>query len=270
MWRWILALTGLAILIPVLGCSKWMGQSNVDLEQQKLSMEVMHAERQELASLIEAEKKIRAENQQAIQELERRRLDLQTMQQTIENDRQHLNVELAQTNAKLAVAERRLNARVQELTSLEARNQQQLDELAAKKKEIAATVASMQPGPGAAAKRQETELGRQKQATEKTIAQQQRTRRQYLESLADATLAIVMENPVSTVSGNPQLARQQLLERFNAARPEVSQRQFQQTANRIAVEFAQKSTKGTLTEAEIAALRDFGPPQANRQAPSTH
>jgi hypothetical protein len=271
MWRWFLMLAAVAILVPLLGCSKSMSQSNADLERQKLSIEVMHTERQELTSLIDAEKRIRAENQQSLQELERRRVQLQTMQQTVENDRQHLDLQLADANAKLAVAEQRLTARVHELTDLEAINRRQLDELAAKRQEIATALASTQSRAGAAAaKAQQTEFDRQKQATEKRVAQQQRARRQYLESLADATLAIVRNNPLSSARDNPQLARRQLLERLNAIKPGVPQWQFQEAANRTAEEFAKKSSKGTLTEAEVAKIRDFGSPQANRQTPSAH
>ncbi len=272
MWRWILALAGLVVLVPVLGCSKWMGQSNADLEGQKLRLEVLHAERQELASLIDAEKTLRSENQHSLQQLQHRRAELQAMQQTVEKKQQHLDVNMAQANAKLAVAEKRLNARVEELKTLESKNQKQLDEIAARKREIAAALASMESVPGSAAKTktQPTESDRQKQAAAKKVAQQQRARRQYLESLADATIAVVKKNPVSAAYGNPQLVRQQLLERLQAVKPGLSEQQFRQSANRTAEEFANTSTKGTLTEPEIATIRDFGAPRASPQASSAH
>jgi hypothetical protein len=270
MWRWILALAGLAVLVHVVGCGRWMGESNADLQRQKLSLEVMHAERQELTSLIDAEKKTRADNQQSLQELERRRVELQTMGQTVEKERRHLDVELAQANEKLAVAEKRLNAKVQELKALEGRNQQQLDEIAAGKRDITAAFAAMGSGLGSAAKTQKAEPAPQKKAAEMKAARQQRTRRQYLEALADATIAVVRRNPVSAAYGNPQLARKQLLERLQAVKPGDSERQFQEDANRAAEEFANKSAKGTLTEAEIAEIRDFISPQANHQTSSMH
>ncbi len=265
MLRSILLLAALGTLVPILGCSKGTGQSNADLQEEKLRLEVMRAERQELDSLLAAQKQMRSENQDAFQQLDRRRTELQTMKQTVEKERQRLDADLAQANAKLAAAEGHLNAKVRELKTMQAKNQKQLDEIAAGKKEVAAALASMQSGRASAA----PSVAAEKQATEKSVAEQERARRKYLESLADATVGIMKSNPMSPAYGNPRLVRQQLLERLQAEKPGVSQRQFQENANRTAEEFAMKSTTGTLTEAEVAAIRDFRPPQTTRQASST-
>jgi hypothetical protein len=265
MLRSIVLISALAALVAVLGCSKGISHSNADLEEQKLRLEVMRVEREELTSLLETQKRLRVENQRAIQEMERRRTELRTLQQSVEKQQEHLDADMARANAKLAMAEDRLNARVQELKTLEATNQKQIEAIAAGKRELAAGFASMQSGRGSGARStvaplQQTERDRQKQAAERELAH-----RQYLESLADATVAIMKGNPMSIAYGNPQLARKQLIERLQATKPSDSERQFQDAAKRAAEEFARQSTKGSLTAAEVAKIRDFVSQQTNRQ-----
>ena len=265
MSRLLLLLAGLAMLVPVVGCIQGTRPSTADLEREKISMEVMNAQRQELNSLINTQQQLRAKNEKALRDLDRRRTELQGMEQDLQKKQLALQSSMAKANAKLKQVEDRLNSREKELQTLEAKNQQQLEQIAAWKKEVAARrpAAPSEISPVASSTIAKAQQAEQDQRQRE--AQQKQAREKYLESLADATIGVVKNVPIGSGYQFPQRTREELMTRLNALRPASSEQQFRDNANRTAVQFALHVTNGTLTDSERAAIRNFGYQEAGKQ-----
>ena len=148
MLRYILLLTCLAVFLPMLGCNGETGQSAVDLELEKLRLEVMRAQREEMDSLIDVEKRIRAENVKTAQKLDRRYAELQQLEKTIEQKQQDLRTAQAKTDTQRKLTENRLNTKEAELEAMETKNKELLQQINAKKREISSQLSSLKSKRG--------------------------------------------------------------------------------------------------------------------------
>ena len=78
-------------------------------------------------------------------------------------------------------------------------------------------------------------------------------------------MGIIQRVPIGVGNRYPQRTRKQLMERLESVKPTNSQEQFQEDANRVAIQFALNVTGGILTEEERTTIRDFGYQETGNQ-----
>lgn len=263
MSRLFFLIAGLVFLTPVIGCGRSMEQATLELEQDKLRLELMHAQRDELAALVKKEQEVctlEKKNEEARQELDKRRSEIQRLEQEVKQQQAALQSASAEEDARLKAAEYQLKTKEAELKMSEGRNKDTLKRITAENREVYTKMASLEARLAraescVAAPSEEAKSGKGNPDDRLVWARQQ-----YLEALADATIGIVAKVPIGAGYKNPQHVRHELLQQLQKTGKTESDDQFQEAARRIAEQFALKVTKGTLTNQEKAAIREFSYP----------
>ena len=267
MMRLFLLFVGLAILAPVLGCGRTMEQANLELEQDKLRLELMHAQRDELASLVKKQKEVGAlekKNEESLQELDKRRSEIQRLEQEVKQQQAALKSASAEEDARLKAAEDQLTAKEAELKAIEARNKDTLKRIAAENRAVYEKMTSLEARLARAESRTTAPSQEANSGKGKPVDRVAQARQQYLEALADATISIAAKVPIGTASENPQHARHELLQQLQKIGQTESEDQYQEAARQVAEQFALKVTNGMLTNPEIAAIRGFSYPRTEK------
>ncbi len=145
--RLFLLFVGLTILAPVLGCGRTMEQANLELEQDKLRLELMHAQRDELATLVKKQKEVGAlekKNEESLQQLDKRRSEIQRLEQEVKQQQAALKSASAKEDARLKAAEDQLTAKEAELKTIEGRNKDTLKRIAAENRAVYEKMSSLE------------------------------------------------------------------------------------------------------------------------------
>jgi hypothetical protein len=248
---------GMLLLLPLLiaGCAKSTEQGNLELQQQKLTLELMKSLRDQSSELIAKDHQLRAlekKNADTLADIDNRRSALQKMEQESAQRRDARQAALTHLETEIRSAGDQLRAKQAELAAVEAKKAAALKQIELANTELYRHRAAQRLAPEetrASAEARQAAAERQQQQSERL-----KSRQVFLTGLATLVNKIVKR----ATAGGAGPVDGELREGFekNSVLQLPSDEQFENAAKRVAEQIAAKEARGLLTE-DRDAIRDF-------------
>ncbi len=202
-----------ASVLTLTGCGG--KEKGLELERQKLTLDLMKAQNEQLATLTQKESELRAlekKNQGALQEIERERAELQALQEKTAQKERALQEAVAKEEARLKSEEDRLKAESKAVSDDHLKMQQAWREITTKRAELDLRLAVIEKAQEEARLAKEAERRAEVERKRPEVMERMKRRQPFLEELAAMAAKLVpasqaIEQPRSTV-------RKALLDRF--------------------------------------------------------
>jgi hypothetical protein len=186
---------GVSLLI-VAGCGKGAEERNLELEQQKLTLQLMQSQREQLASLAEREKAalaIEKKNSETLKQIENRQSNLDATSKDMDERQARLKIDLAKATDAIKAKEAKLAVREAELRALQDESRGAMQRIAAKDQEVNARIAGLQAQAAAEARRAAEEAAAREERQRPEVVNRLKRREPELIRLVDLTTDVAID-----------------------------------------------------------------------------
>lgn len=231
-----------ALLLALPGCGKAAEDHSLELEQQKLNLEMARSQREQLAVLAEREKACVAheeKNAAALDDIERRRSEALGLAKDAEEKQNALSASTARANAELAEREKSLESREATDRATEQRNNDTSRDLDARDKVVAAKLALLQRQLAARAHQHAADAATREEELRPEIASRLKRRKPYLDQLAESLTDVAAKRDEKLVRSTFKKGLSDVLSDNGFARIS-DDREFAQQAAAAARDYAAK------------------------------